>query len=77
MSGRVNDFSTWRYIIRAGPGEFRPVQEPLSEPAEAFFTFPWALQTDLGSHSDVQEFLGSILEHFRIPTGGPGSRKTS
>ena len=49
MSARVNDFSTWGYMVPAGPGDFRPAQEPLSEPTWALCTSTWALQTEAHS----------------------------
>ena len=77
MSGRVNDFSTWGYMVRAGRGDFRPAQEPLSEPTWALCTSTWALQTDLGYRETSKRLPGPILERFRTPLGGPGSPKNT
>ena len=73
MSGRVNDFSTCRYMISAGRGDFRPAKEPLSEPTWASCTFTWALQTDLRYRATSKRLSGPILERFRSPPGGPGN----
>ena len=61
----------------ASRGEFRPAQEPLSEPTWAFCTSTWALQTDLGSQETSKRLPGPILERFRSPPGGPGSPKNT
>ena len=77
MSGRVNDFSTWGYMVPASRGGLRPVQEPVSAPALASGTSTWALQTDLGPQETSKRLPGPILERFRSLPGGPGSPKNT
>ena len=64
-------------MVRAGRGDFRPAQEPLSEPTWALCTSTWALQTDLGYRETSKRLPGPILERFRTPLGGPGSPKNT
>ena len=64
-------------MICARPGDFRPAQEPLSEPTWASCTSTWALQTDLGSQETSKRLPGPILERFRSLPGGPGSPKNT
>ena len=64
-------------MVCAGPGGFRPAQEPLSEPTWAFCTSTWALQTDLGSQETSKRLPGPILERFRSRPGGSGSPKNT
>ena len=64
-------------MVCASRGEFRPAQEPLSEPTWASCTSTWALQTDLGSQETSKRLPGPILERFRSLPGGPGSPKNT
>ena len=64
-------------MSRAGPGGFRPTQEPLSEPTWASCTSTGALQTDLWSLETSKRLPGPILNRFRSLPGGPGSPKNT
>ena len=64
-------------MVSARPGDFRPAQEPLSEPTWPFCTSTWARQTDLWSQETSKRLPGSILERFRSRLGGPGSPKNT
>ena len=59
----------------AGPGDFRPAQEPLSEPTWASGTSTSALQTDLWSQETSKRLPGPMLKRFLTPPRGSGSPK--